>query len=483
MKLIDLQKQTATVSSTAVITLGAAAAGLRTVAQAIAAGEIAVGDKGVAFFVRDPATGAFESGVYAITAADTLTRERITSSSSNGTAVNFGGAAVEVYSAAPAAILAALNQTYEIPFSQSVPLHRVGTSYMPETKIAAGMQFSPAAGAVRGALAYLRLVADGANTPTFQGMQQWGSSLDFDPRNGIVNLVQFFCDGVDVWYSIAQAAAAAPVVTKPGAPTIGSASAGDGTASVAFTAPASNGGATISNYTVTAYKASDDSVVNTITATNSPANFTGLVNGVALYFKAAATNSAGTGPQSAASNTVTPAVAAVTYTRLNSLTNVTESGTGPYSYAYSGSGGSWLDGSGGVSNQLAANTDGSIAMTINVVAAANGLLLALSSGSAKVPYTGTLYAVYVNDSDGKYKTITGGNPGTSTASNVAAQVGDILRLRRAGSSLVAEVARSASPTAWTTLRTWTGVTTAAVYFQVDISGAGSIGQNITGVNV
>jgi hypothetical protein len=38
-----------------------------------------------------------------------------------------------------------------------------------------------------------------------------------------------------------------------------------------------------------------------------PINHTGLANGVAVYFKLSASNSAGTGPQSAASATVTPA--------------------------------------------------------------------------------------------------------------------------------------------------------------------------------
>ncbi len=88
----------------------------------------------------------------------------------------------------------------------------------------------------------------------------------------------------------------------PGAPTIGTATAGDTQASVTFTAPAFNGGATISGYTVT----SNASGV-TGTGAASPITVTGLTNGISYTFTVTATNSAGTGAASAASNTVTPA--------------------------------------------------------------------------------------------------------------------------------------------------------------------------------
>ncbi|WP_348730791.1 Ig-like domain-containing protein [Rheinheimera texasensis] len=88
----------------------------------------------------------------------------------------------------------------------------------------------------------------------------------------------------------------------PGAPTIGTATAGNTQASVTFTAPASNGGANISGYTVTSSPGG-----LTGTGANSPITVTGLTNGVAYTFSVTATNSAGTGSASAASNSVTPA--------------------------------------------------------------------------------------------------------------------------------------------------------------------------------
>ncbi len=86
----------------------------------------------------------------------------------------------------------------------------------------------------------------------------------------------------------------------PGAPTIGTATAGNAQASVSFSAPASNGGAAITGYTVTSSPGSF-----TGTGATSPIIVSGLTNGTAYTFTVTATNSAGTGAASAASNSVT----------------------------------------------------------------------------------------------------------------------------------------------------------------------------------
>ncbi len=87
----------------------------------------------------------------------------------------------------------------------------------------------------------------------------------------------------------------------PGAPTIISVTAGNGQATVSFTAPISNGGNTIASYTVT-------SSPGNITATGagSPITITGLTNGTAYTFTVTATNAAGAGSASASSSTVIP---------------------------------------------------------------------------------------------------------------------------------------------------------------------------------
>lgn len=100
-----------------------------------------------------------------------------------------------------AAAVAFLTPT-DTAYAAAVPL--TGTLYMPQTSVTSAIAFTVVAGPLKGANTYLRLVANGTNTPTFSGMREWGGSSGFDNRNGIVNEIQFFNDGVDSWYSISQ---------------------------------------------------------------------------------------------------------------------------------------------------------------------------------------------------------------------------------------------------------------------------------------
>jgi hypothetical protein len=90
---------------------------------------------------------------------------------------------------------------------------------------------------------------------------------------------------------------------NPGAPTIGTATAGDASASVTFSAPAFDG-----NTPITGYRATSSPGSLTATGASSPLTVTGLTNGTPYTFTVAATNAIGYGPESAASNSATPSL-------------------------------------------------------------------------------------------------------------------------------------------------------------------------------
>lgn len=119
---------------------------------------------------------------------------------------------------------------FDAPFSTVIPLSQPGTAFMPQQSVAGVLDFTVGTDPVRGSLVYLRLVANGTNAPTFTGFKEWGGSLGYDNRNGIVNQVQFFFDGIDYWYSISQAVGAVAVDNV--APTITSAAVANTTPSI-----------------------------------------------------------------------------------------------------------------------------------------------------------------------------------------------------------------------------------------------------------
>ena len=129
------------------------------------------------------------------------------------------------------------------------------------------------------------------------GVYAYGSSNTF-PTNTYNNNNYW----VDVVYSTTSGA------TAPGAPAGVSATAGNGSATVSWTAP-SSGGSAITSYTVTPYIGS--AAQTPVTVSGSPpatsATVTGLTNGTAYTFTVSATNAVGTGPASSPSNAVTPA--------------------------------------------------------------------------------------------------------------------------------------------------------------------------------
>jgi hypothetical protein len=142
--------------------------------------------------------------------------------------------------------------------------------------------------------------------------------------NATFNLTPYAGQTVQLWFNVHQDSSNPPddtsmylddvsvtnaggAPTSPAAPTSVTATAGNGQATVSWTAPA-NGGSTITSYTVTPFIGTTAQATTTVTG-SPPATsttVTGLTNGTAYTFTVTATNAIGTGPASAASNAVTP---------------------------------------------------------------------------------------------------------------------------------------------------------------------------------
>jgi hypothetical protein len=97
--------------------------------------------------------------------------------------------------------------------------------------------------------------------------------------------------------------------TIPGAPAIGSATFGNASATVRWTAPPNNGGSAITGYLVRVVDSAGAQVgaLRPAAATATSLLVTGLTNGSSYRFQVAANNAVGTGPNSALSTPVIPA--------------------------------------------------------------------------------------------------------------------------------------------------------------------------------
>jgi hypothetical protein len=232
------------------------------------------------------------------TAAPTLT------ASGGSTAFTVGGGAVTVDSALT---LAAVPATLATGTVQITGGFQTAQDVLTFTNNNAAT-FGNIAGTYNATLGLIRLESIGATATK----AQWQAALRavaYNNTSGAPNTADRTLgfkvfDGAQTSTNATKTVTVSAAPTAPGAPTIGTATAGNAQATVTFTAPGSNGGSAITGYTVTSSPAGG--IDSNAGSTALSHVITGLTNGTAYTFTVTATNAAGTGPGSLASNSVTP---------------------------------------------------------------------------------------------------------------------------------------------------------------------------------
>lgn len=560
MDIFDRVREVITTTGTGSFTLSGVAA----TSHRAFTGLVTVGAT-VPYSVSNTDGSQWEVGVGTFTSSTVLARTTIYASSAGGGAVSFSSGNKELFITVTASMIKDFASITSGAYSTTVPFKFKGTLFMSPYTITGSTAFTVDSNPIQGATVWLRLTGNGTHTPTFTGFKEWGGNSGYDVRTGIVNVIQFFHDGVDAWYSISQevGAVAAPtpasavtmtgptsgivnttstvftvntngtrasaVVVTPtpvadvvfnptsvtlaigtaaatftatpstvGAKTIAvtnsgtltnpsaitytatasatapaqmaapTATAGNGTVSVAYVAP-SDGGSAITSYTATW------SGGQTASGLTNPLVITGVTNGIAGTVTITATNAIDTSTASPASASVTPQ-AGMVYPQMNpGFTNLTETGSpGPYIYTALSSA-DFTGAKGGILNStLQSGIDGSFAITRR--ASAGGIsdspLIGVQSSNTLVAFTAMPVCMLHSGGTGLYQVFELGAVKTAVNS-VSWAAGDVMRLRRAGSTIVSEVSKNAGST-WTEIYTSTAQSTGVMYFQIILKGTGSV---------
>jgi uncharacterized protein (TIGR02145 family) len=163
-----------------------------------------------------------------------------------------------------------------------------------ETDPAAGSNYSITEIQQCYSVPYVLYGENGEKPGTTAGQINYWNGTTWGPIAPAVNnnVTLYMINSVPTWAGI------------PGAPTMGTATAGAGQATITYTAPATNGGASIISYTATTTPGGLTSTVSQ--AGSGSITVTGLATSTAYTFTVTATNAAGTSAASAPSNSVTP---------------------------------------------------------------------------------------------------------------------------------------------------------------------------------
>lgn len=215
-------------------------------------------------------------------------------------------------------------------------------------------------------------------------------------------------------------------------------------------------------------------------STNPTIQVAGLTASTSYDFQVSASNATGTGTASASATLSTIAAETVSNVRLTSLTGVLEQvNGGGWDYGCN-TGATFAATHAGTSSlKLPASTDGYIQWTLNSTYNSGrnwmlGVVLSATDPAYNTGASGYKFAVYVAGTQYSIK-INGSATTVQPDVVVAPATGDVLRLRRSGGVWLAEVARSATPTVFTTVYTFATSSNVDSWFAVSANSSAGTG--------
>lgn len=350
----------------------------------------------------------------------------------------------------------------------AVPLDSNKT--LPRRFVSAPITFTVGASPANGGQCVLPLVADGASAVTFSGFTEAGTSAGYRNVNGILNLIQFFYLDGTPYFSVSQAVGAQPILqaattytlTGPSTATVGSASSNftvqsNGTLSSAVTVTPSDGGGGGSFSPATVTLAANASGTSSATFTYTPAS--------AGTKTISTTNNGGLTNPASISLTASAAATGPIYVRMPTTNGLTETVSSPgYTYTANANDTGFGTGYGVTAVAIPSGADGFFGATLKTPATQaliNGM--SVQSTNNKWDQNDT-YAIYCDTSNSNtvWRLIRGSTGNIAPTTSVAFAAGDVARVRRSGTSIIAEVSKDNGST-WTAIYTWTGVPTGALY--------------------
>lgn len=366
-----------------------------------------------------------------------------------------------------------------LAFSESISFASFTTIYE-DKLVKSALNFTPdAIGAVAGNQTTLRLLSDSNFIPTFTGFKQSTGSSRYDNRLGILNIVTFFFDGTDYWYSVFQELDATPAdVTSPtlenvllsGSTIVLTYSEELGSIAPPLTAFTFSGnesisGITVSGSTITVELSSAPSVSGSLSYTIPAENAISDVAG----------NNADSfsGLEINVPPSTGPSEELVFSTR---TANISKDGT-DYTTTEPGFGSSYLLGD----KKIPANTDGWFSIQyITSTPDTNNALMGFNLQEENVPFSGAnqgyeYFTWFVGAGGTIYRGTNGG--GVTNTTEPLPQNGHLRLIRLSG---VISVEKSSDGNTWSSVYTYPGTQNAELFLGVNLGGSKLSNARVSG---